>query len=384
MGLHHGKSAPGMTFDRAFLETWRTILTSRTLLSTMLLAVVLYAFYYPAPYSHETPRKLPVVVVDQDDSALSRAMILDLDATRAISVAEVVANLADAQADMRKGKADGVILISDGLERQLRSGTPGSGIAVWVNATYLLRASTIGETVTAVIQNTAKTHLLPGGQISRGGPPVAVVTEPLFNRTGGYKGYVFPSVAVIIIQQTLLFGAATFMGGRRRTGLWRMGAAEFGGTLAAFSSVGILGCYFLFGLIFWVQAVPMDGNVVGMMIVVPIFATAVAALGLLVGSVFDRSERAIYMLGPTSVPFFFLTGATYPLDQMPYFVAAFARLIPSTSGVHTFVPLNQMGATLGDVAVPLLTMVALAVVYSLLAYIRIVGSSPRSTLTSAP
>ena len=42
----------------------------------------------------------------------------------------------------------------------------------------------------------------------RGGLPVAVTTEPLFNRTGGYKGYVFPAVAVIIVQQTLLFGAA--------------------------------------------------------------------------------------------------------------------------------------------------------------------------------
>ena len=371
-----------MTFDKAFLSTWRTILTSRTLLSTMLLAVVLYAFYYPAPYSHEAPRKLPVVVVDQDDSALSRTMIMDLDATRAIGVVDVVGNLATAQANMRDGKADGVILISDGLERQLRAGTPGSGIAVWVNATYLLRASTIGEAVTAVIRNIAKTGLLPGGQVTRGGAPVTVVKEPLFNRTGGYKGYVFPSVAVIIIQQTLLFGAATFMGTRRRTGAWRMGAAEFGGTLAAFTSVGILGCYFLFGLIFWVQGVPVDGNVLGMMTVVPIFATAVAALSLLVGSAFDRGERATYMLGPTSVPFFFLTGATFPLDQMPRFVSAFAHLIPSTSGVHTFVPLNQMRATLGDVAVPLLTLVALAVVYSACAFLRIVVTAPRSASTS--
>ncbi len=213
-----------MTFGAAFLATWRAILTSRTLLSTMLLAVVLYAFYYPAPYAHEAPRKLPVVVVDQDASALSRAMIRDLDATRAVHVVAVTGDLRPARADMRSGKADGIILISDGLDASCRAGTAGSGIAVWVNATYLLRASTIGEAVTAVVQDIAKTRLLPGGQLDRGGPPVAVVEEPLFNRTGGYKGYVFPSVAVIIIQQTLLFGAATFMGGRRKAGCWRMGA----------------------------------------------------------------------------------------------------------------------------------------------------------------
>ena len=148
--------------------------------------------YYPAPYAHEAPRKLPVVVVDQDASALSRAMIRDLDATRAIHVLAVADDLSAARADMRSGKVDGIILISDGLERQLQAGTAGSGIAVWVNATYLLRASTIGEAATAVVQDIAKTRLLPGGQFGRTGPPVTVVEEPLFNRTGGYKGYVFP------------------------------------------------------------------------------------------------------------------------------------------------------------------------------------------------
>jgi len=185
----------------------------------------------------------------------------------------------------------------------------------------------------------------------------------LFNRTGGYKGYVFPAVAVIIVQQTLLFGAATFMGGRRRSGAWRMGVAEF----------CILGCYFLFGFIFWLQAVPVDGDITGMMVMVPVFATAVAALGLLIGSVFDCAERATYILAPTSVPFFFLTGTAYPLDQMPGFVAALSHLIPATAGVHTFVPLNQMHARLSEVTIPALTLASLALGYAMLAYSRLVG-----------
>ncbi len=124
---HPGTGRAGMTFSAAFLATWRAILTSRTLLSTMLLAVVLYAFYYPAPYAHEAPRKLPVVVVDQDASALSRAMIRDLDATRAIHVVAVADDLSAARADMRSGKADGIILISDGLERSCGPGRPDRG-----------------------------------------------------------------------------------------------------------------------------------------------------------------------------------------------------------------------------------------------------------------
>ena len=134
-----------MSFAAAFRATWATVLTSRTLLSTMLLAVVLYAFYYPAPYSQEVAQQLPVVLVDEDGSALSRELVRNLEATRAVIVAEHAPSVAEAQAQLRAGKVDGVVLIARGLQRQLRTGAPGAGIAVWVNASYLLRASTIGE-----------------------------------------------------------------------------------------------------------------------------------------------------------------------------------------------------------------------------------------------
>lgn len=88
---------------------------------------------------------------------------------------------------------------------------------------------------------------------------------------------------------------------------------------------------------------------------------------------FDCAERATYILAPTSVPFFFLTGTAYPLDQMPGFVAALSHLIPSTAGVHTFVPLNQMHASLGEVTIPALTLASLALGYAMLAYSRLVG-----------
>ena len=266
-----------------------------------------------------------------------------------------------------------MVLIARGLQRQLRTGAPGAGIAVWVNASYLLRASTIGEAVTEVLRDLAVEKLDVLGQAVRTGPPVTIVREPMFNPTAGYKGYVFPAVTIVIIQQTLLFGVATFVGGRRRDGRWRMGHGEYLGTWAAFTSVGLLTCLFLFGFIFWVQGIPHDENVAGMLLAAPLLAASVAGLGLWLGSYFDRSERAMMILAPTSAPFFFLSGTAWPLDQMPGFVRAVAKLIPSTSGVQVFVPLNQMHASLADVAPGVLTLLGLALLYGGLGWWRITG-----------
>ena len=339
-----------MSFRAAFEETWRTVLTSRTLASTMLLAVVLYAFYYPAPYAHETAQRVPVLVVDQEDSGLTREVLRDLAATRVVRIVDTVADMPSATARMRAGEADGIILLSRGVTRSLLTGAPGGGVGVWVKAAYLLRASAIGEGVSAALAGAAEHRLGSAARAFGLRTPVRVIQEPLFNTSAGYKDYVFPAVASVILQQTLLFGVATFVAGRREQGAPPIRRAAFFGAWAAMTLLGVFAAFFYFGFIFWLQDVPRGGNIPALLLTVPLFAAAVAALGLFLGGLFDRSERAMAVLVPTSVPLFFLTGSAWPLDQMPAWLSALAHLVPSTLAVHIFVPLNQMGARLGDVA----------------------------------
>jgi len=101
----------------------------------------------------------------------------------------------------------------------------------------------------------------------------------------------------------------------------------------------------------------------GLLIAVPLFAAAVAALGLLVGSFFRNGDDALKLLMPTSVPLVFLAGFAWPLDEMPRWLAALAWLSPATAAMHVFVRFNQMGASIAEAAGPLAMMAALAVAY---------------------
>ncbi|MEG3175931.1 ABC transporter permease [Sphingomonas sp. RB3P16] len=368
-----------MSFRDGFEGTWRAVLTSRTLVSTMLLAVVLYAFYYPAPYAHESAQRLPVLVIDQEDSSLTREVLRNLSATREVRIIDRVPDMREAQQRMRRGEADGVILLTRGVTRSLLTGAPGGGVGVWVKAAYLLRASAIGEGVSAAIAGAAEDRIGPAARAFGLRAPVRVIQEPLFNASAGYKDYVFPAVASVILQQTLLFGAATFTAGRRERGDPRMSRAEFAGTWAAMTLIGVIGAFFYFGIVFWVQDVPRGGNVPALLLTVPLFAAAVAALGLFLGTLFDRAERATEVLVPTSVVLFFLTGSAWPLDQMPRWLATLSHLVPSTLAVHIFVPLNQMGARLSDVIGNVVLMAVLVVVYGLCAAWRMTGRRHRGS-----
>jgi len=360
-----------MGFARAFENVFRTILSSSALASTTILAVILYGFYYPAPYAHQSARRLPVVVVDLEHSGLTRALVRKLGDMREVRIVAEAGSAGEAEALVRRRVADGILLLPRGLGRSLWTGAPGGGIAIWVNGTYLLRARDIGASVQGAVLGVVRDRL---GPLARGlhlEPPVQVVRRPLFNTREGYADYVFPAVAAVILQQTLLFGSAMLIAGRREQGAPGMGRMAFLGTWCALGVIGLCGALLYFGWIYWFQDMPRGQNIAGLFVAVPLFAAAVTALGMLIGSFLDRADRAMQVLVPTSILLFFLSGAAWPLSSMPGWVAALARLSPATWGMESFVRLNEMGASLADILPQLAGLAFLALAYGALACRRL-------------
>jgi ABC-2 type transport system permease protein len=81
---------------------------------------------------------------------------------------------------------------------------------------------------------------------------------------------------------------------------------------------------FFFGFVFWFQDYPRAGNIPSLLLCAPMFSATVSALGLLVGSAFERHERSMQILAGTSIPFFFLAGLSWPHFAMPALVQACA------------------------------------------------------------
>ncbi|MET4897826.1 ABC transporter permease [Sphingomonadaceae bacterium jetA1] len=351
-----------MTMRSAFESTLWTILTTRDLMAVAILSVILYAFYYPAPYAHQTAQAMPLVVVDDDHSAMSRSIVAHLGDTRAVRVIAEVPDMAAARAAVRAREAEGILLLSSHLGADLLTGRPGAGIGLWLNGTYLLRAESIGSGMVEVVEDAVAERREAMGR-RPGGTPSPILVHPLFNTIGGYRDYIFPAVANIILQQTLLFASARLMAERRRRRDPRLGLAAALGTWAACATIGILAAFFYFGFVYWVQDMPRAGNIPALLIAVPLFAGAVAALGLAAGTLFRNGDDALKILLPTSVPLVFLAGFAWPLDAMPRWLATLVWASPATSAMHLFTRLNQMGATLDEVTGPLLVLAGLIALY---------------------
>ena len=203
----------------AFKAEWRRVLGTRSAFSVLFLAPLVYGIYYPQPYLNQILRKLPIAVVDNDLSDLSRQIVETLDASGALSVAVRARTLAEARTAIDRGKAFAAVEIPAGTERDVLKGITAH-IPIYADATYLfIFRSTASGVATAVGALTSE--LVSRGARSDGSlvkaklassSPADVLLQPIFNPVGGYASYIVPAAFVLILQQTLLIGAAMLTG----------------------------------------------------------------------------------------------------------------------------------------------------------------------------
>ena len=108
-----------------FTETLRAVFSDRYAVVTLVGAVVLYSFFYPVAYRHQVASQYPVLVVDQDRSPMSRALVRKVGAVRAVRIAGDALSMKEAQRRVARGEAEGILVIEEGLHREILRGGQG-------------------------------------------------------------------------------------------------------------------------------------------------------------------------------------------------------------------------------------------------------------------
>ena len=292
---------------QSFLSTWRAMLTDKGALTLLFIGGIIYSFFYPLPYSTEIVQRVPVAVVDQDRSAMSRQLTRFAMAHPSLQVVAVTPDLPVAQDLLWRDQVMGVLILPDGLQTDVLAGraahaqVAGNGLYLMLNKVALNGLAEVVGTVSAGIELKRLGAGTPSAvQASQQRSPIAFDAVPLFNVKEGYGAYVVPGVATLIVQQTLLIGMTMLFGTwyqRKSFPLAKKGTAGgYVGMLLAFACVAFLNCCYFFGFVFWFQDYPRGGNFGGMLLLLVLFSLAEAAFGMLLGMLFRTRERGTQLM----------------------------------------------------------------------------------------
>jgi ABC-2 type transport system permease protein len=365
-----GGASPGI--GGAFKAEWRRVLGTRSAFSLLFLAPLVYGIYYPQPYLNQILRKLPIAVVDNDMSDLSRQIVETLDASGALNVTVRARTLAKARSAIDRGKAFAAVEIPADTERDVLKGITAH-IPIYADATYLfIFRSTASGVATAVGALTSE--LVSRGARSNGSlvkaklassSPADVLLQPIFNPVGGYASYIVPAAFVLILQQTLLIGAAMLTGSALAKGDGAF-AGVFGRGIAHLT-------IYLPALALYLIVLPRFygfstlGHLPQLFALATVFLLATSFMGQAIGAWFTRPENATLLLLATSLPQFFTAGFAWPREALPDVAIALGRLFPADSAIDGLVRINQLGASIWEVAHDWLGLWCLALAYFVLA-----------------
>lgn len=341
-----------------------------------------YPLLYSYVYTNEVVREVPVAVVDESHSELSRELLRKMDASPDMKIVAYCDNLSAAQEMIRRQEVYGIVRIPSDFTRELWKGNQAP-IGLYCDMSSMLYYKALLLTATNVSLEVNKdikvNHYLPSttdrqAEITR--MPIDYDYVPLYNPQSGFAAFLIPPVLMLIIQQTLLLGIGMSTGISREHHMgsvipfhpWYKNPVHIviGKALPYFMLYIILGVY-MFAVVTRLFTLPQLGHYTTFIAFLVPFVLACIFLAMVLSSFIYRREDSILLLVFLSVPMLFLSGLSWPASDMPAFWKYFSYLFPSTFGMNGYVRITSSGARLSDISSEYIALWIQAGVYFLLA-----------------
>lgn len=350
------------------------IFALKPVFATLVLAVAIYAAFYPQPYLNEALRDVPIAVVDADNTLSSRELARRIDATPDVAVALVLPDLPSAERAVQARSIHGILVIPREFERDLLHGR-SAPVALYADAGYFLMYQRLSGGVTAVARTfgaeveTARLVTLgvdPALALAAG-DPMPLTAVALFNPQGGYATYVLPAAFVLILQQTLLIGVGLLGTLPVARGAEASPVMTVLGKLLAYLTIETVAVLAYLIVLPFLYGIPRLGPLWAILFVALPFVLAVAGLGLVIAAVFRRPLVVQLVFAAVGLPFFFLAGFAWPVESIPEAIRWIALPVPSSTAIDALVRVSQLGAPLPAVRDQILVLWGLAALYGTLA-----------------
>ena len=367
-----------------FVNELRRVFRDPGVVVIFFVATLAYPILYNFIYWKDNVENVPVAVVDMSASQESRAFLHKWSASPDIKITHYCTSMAEAEQLMRAQKIHGIIYFPSDFAQCLNTGMKSAHISLYCDMSSFLYMKAVYLSCNRVmledmsrIQVDRYQAMGMDKKFSWMLVQAAPYTETaLFCESGGYASFLIPAVLMLILHQTLFFGICMLAGTardennelyllpgrRRRSSVLRIALGRSAAYFLIYYALGalvLLGVPRLFGL-------PHIGDPILILKLLVPYLLAVIYFSMSV-SVFTRNrESGMVVLISSSLIFLFIAGVSWPQQMLPDAWRYLSYFFPYTWGVHGFLHINSMGATLETTAKEYIALWILAGGYFLL------------------
>ena len=374
----------------------KIIFTDAGCLLVMVGAIFMYSIFYMMPFSNQATREVPIGIIDNDSSAMSREFVRDLNSTEYVKVENDFTDINQAKKEYYKNKIQAFIVIPKDFERDIKRGKP-SYVSTYTDSAFMIIYKQVATAV-ATLATEFGAKIEVGTLMKKGVPkdtaiklvmPFDLVQTPLFNPIGSYQNYIYPMVLILLLQQTMIIGAC-MIGSTLREKINGIRIREKDGSVKLYKLDSITpytnnpveivlgkafaysGLYFIYAMLYFLifpsfVVYDMTYNILPMLLILIPYLLSCAFLGQGLVYFLSKREVSFFILVSSSVPLIFLPGFVWPKEAIPVLLNTVSKLIPFEPACDGLIKINQFGANFSQVQHDFWILIGLCVIYFIFA-----------------
>ena len=317
----------------------------------VILPVVSFAFF-ALLFGQGAIRNIPIAMLDQDNTALSRKVVQMIDETPTALVAYGIQDMAEGERLMREGKVMAIVLVPPFFEKSILSNTQThlenyvSGTNITVNGLLSKDIQTAVTTFSAGIQlQLLMKQGLTESQAMAQLMPVRFDKHVLFNPHINYGYYLAPSfmpmMLMIFVVMTTIFAIGTELKNATARDWLQTGGDSIWAALIG-KVLPITAVMFLISLVmlvinFKVVGTPLNGSLAVILVGTLLFILSYQSISVLIVSLLANLRLSLSIGGGYSVLAFTFSGLTFPIMAMWEPMQWVSKIFPFTFYTDIFV-----------------------------------------------
>lgn len=320
--------------------------------------IALCAIFYLTFLQAGVPSDVPIGIVDNDNSTLSRNFIQQLDATQLGKTIEY-ASFAEAREDMQKGKITSVCVLPEGMYADVQAQRQPE-FTFYVNTLYFLGGSlaykdilqminlTSGAVQRSVLRMKGVNEHAIAGRLRPVDLDIHMIGNPTMNYGSYLANMMLPGVLEMIIIIIIIYSFGTELKyGTSRHLLRTAGdnmADAMGGKLALYTLLFLGIGYSLVFLLYRQMGFRFEGVVARMLTDMTLLVISSECVGVFIIGCIPVLRFALSIGALLSVMAFSLTGFTLPVEAMPPYIQGIAEIFPLRHYYQFYVQEGIFGA----------------------------------------
>lgn len=312
-------------------------------------APIMYGVLLGYAYSKGKVTDLPIIVVDQDQSKLSRRAVEMMDDSEVLYIAALKFDENDLSRLMIEKDVASVVIIPEGFEKKVLT-KKYPEVTTIVNTANILTANYASSAIQVVLGTlkagvqleTLRKQGVPENLLMSQYEPFKTTFIKKNNRSTNYMYFLWPGILATVLQQVLMLGLALSFASEFENGTFKELVKKSSSTfkLLMVKIIPYLIMSFGIWLLYWFFTVwfkiPFFHNLGVLTLVAGLFVLSVSFIGVLVSIVIPNQLKATEVLMVIATPSFILSGFTWPLSQMPVWIQHLASVIPLTHFLPIF------------------------------------------------